>query len=361
MKRILISITSLEGGGAERVAALWANKLMNFGCTVAILVYCRSVGEYEINPSIKIYSLANSYEDYLRIGKISRIKSIRKIVKLFNPDINISFLPNMQKWFMISTLGLNFFRIETIRVNPWMAVNGILNNIMWKSAFFLSDRIIVQTDEQIGYLSKSCQKKCVVVRNPVDSKFLKYSKSYHSKVKKFIAAGRLSSQKNFYLLIKAFANVSRENPNIELDIYGDGEESFKRQLKKAIREENAENIIRLHPKISDIQLAMLESDCFVLSSNYEGLPNALIEALSLGLVCISTNCQTGPSDLIPNEKTGFLIEVGNQKELENTIKKVLFMPIHELSKIGHTAREHILTLCNNKNNFDVLLKTLEIK
>ena len=100
---------------------------------------------------------------------------------------------------------------------------------------------------------------------------------------------------------------------------------------------------------------------FVLTSNYEGLPNALIEAMSSGLICISTNCQTGPKDLIKDGKNGFLVPVSDFEMLGQTIEKVIHLSKEERVIISNNAKETIRHFCSKKNSIPALEEVLKLK
>jgi glycosyltransferase involved in cell wall biosynthesis len=120
VKKVLLAIGSLSGGGAERVVCEWANDLSERGYQVAILVFCRTFDEYYLSDKVKIYSCAGSVEEYLHIPYFKRYLYFRETIKQFHPDYLIPFLFSMRFWMFVSTLGLGIKRIETIRINPWV-------------------------------------------------------------------------------------------------------------------------------------------------------------------------------------------------------------------------------------------------
>ena len=123
MKKVLIAIPTLYGGGAERVATIWANQLTDKGIDVSFLVYCRGDKEYKLNEKVKVYSLNKTYLDYKKMSFCQKIRGFRKLVKNSEADLLISFLPRMQIWMMLSTFFIKIKRIETVRISPW-AVRG---------------------------------------------------------------------------------------------------------------------------------------------------------------------------------------------------------------------------------------------
>ena len=124
------------------------------------------------------------------------------------------------------------------------------------------------------------------------------------RTKRIVAVGRLEAQKNYPLLIKAFYLISNEFKDYIVEIYGEGQE--RSELSKLINELNLNNRVLLMGRHSDVHERIKDASLYVLSSDYEGMPNALMEAMALGLPCIATNCSGGgPKTLITNEVNGF--------------------------------------------------------
>ena len=118
MKKVMLTITSLGGGGAERVVTVWANQLHKAGCDVSVLTYGRKDGEYSLDADIPVHTVAQNKAEYLALGYFSRLRRMREILKKEKPDVLINFLPRMQIWMMLASFGLRVKRIETVRVSP---------------------------------------------------------------------------------------------------------------------------------------------------------------------------------------------------------------------------------------------------
>ena len=190
-----------------------------------------------------------------------------------------------------------------------------------KRLYKRADGFVFQTEEQRRYFSKDIQNKSVVIYNPIKDEFLNTNKTIQ-KENTIISVGRLVEQKNQKMLIEAFAKIAKEYPNYKLKIFGTGPLELK--LKKQIEELNLADKIILCGVCDDIKNELEKSKIFVLSSDYEGMPNALIEAMAVGLPVISTNCPCGgPKELIENEKNGLLIEVGSIEELTKKMKYLI--------------------------------------
>lgn len=362
MKKILLTVPTLSGGGAERVVSRWANSLKNKGYDVNVLIYGHKENEYILDEKINLYTIAKTYKDYQRLNYIKRLKIMRGIIKIIKADVIINFLPRMQIWVMLSSIGLKKRRIETVRVSPWEISQGNkIEKLLWRICMLTSDKIIVQTKEQVSYFSKIEKKKCTVISNPISENFVKgKTKDYKEEIRKFISIGRITKQKNFEMLIAVFKELCKKHKNIILDIYGVGEDiKYFEKLKNILVENKLERNIFFKGRTKDIQNELLEHDIFLMSSNFEGMPNALLEAMVCGLVSISTNCKTGPKDLIDHTENGFLVEVNGIQEMIKQIEYILKLTPKELQIIGIAARNKILKLCGEDNSIKKLINLIE--
>ncbi|MBQ2818873.1 MAG: glycosyltransferase [Clostridia bacterium] len=361
MKKIMIAITSFYGGGAERVATVWAGRLSELGYSVSMLAFAKVEGEYETSSAVTKHYLAESVEEYKKLPFLARLKAIRGVLKKENPECVISFLPSMQVWIMLASIGLGIKRVETIRVNPWrISVSNPIYRAGWHMCYHTCDKIILQTEDQGPYFTKADQKKAVVIRNPLAEVYKNAdSRKYGKGVNRFVAAGRIDPQKNFPMLIEAFSRVAKDNDTISLDIYGNGSDEYTAYLQQCIDKTGVSERIILKGRTNDMCTALMEHDCFIMSSDYEGMPNALAEAMATGMVCISTDCKTGPCDMIENGKNGYLSKTGDADDMERVIRQVLSMSKEDIESMGKAARSSILDLCDDEKNIKKLIEVIE--
>lgn len=359
-KKICIAIHGLAQAGAERVAATWANYLVKQGHDVFVLVYAVTDNSYSLDPGVRVVPVAATREAYFRLPKHKQILSMRKIIRQESPQMVISFLPKMQIAMMLATLGMRIKRVETIRNNPWIDKDVDGKRFLWNLCFHKSDAIIVQTEEQSTYFSKRLQKKCVVISNPISADFVKNKKAYwDEEIRKFVAVARINAQKNYPMMIRAFAKAARQNPGCTLDIYGAGSAEAVGELQELINGLGMEHNIRLCGWIRDISRLITTYDAFLMSSDYEGMPNALLEAMASGMVCLSTDCRTGPKDMIDSGKSGFLARTGDEESFAEGIVKITRMDLEQRIAMGTAAREKILALCSEKNTLERLNQLIE--
>ena len=359
MKHVLFAIGSLRGGGAERVVSVWASALAEKGYDVSVIVYSRQENEYPVHDNVKIYPIATSEKESNDISVFERLKRFRRTLKKMKPDVVISFLPIMQIYVALASVGLRIPRVETVRINPWRA--GILKSSyskLWRWCFNSGNAVILQSEDQKDFFKKSVQEKCVVIPNPINHKYVENEKMlYDSTSHRIVAAGRLAEQKNYTMMIDAIKTVSQEYEDVLLEIYGEGD--LEDSLCRYIEEKGLQNNIILKGRSNELYNVYKSADIYLLSSDYEGMPNALAEAMACGLPCISTNCKTGPRDLIDDGKNGFLVECGNAEEMAKKIKLIFSMTDDELKGIGQMARKKVIDLCGNENSLNKLIALIE--
>lgn len=363
MKKVVIAVNSYGGGGAERVATVWASRLSELGYAVSMLAFTRKEVEYKTSSKVVKRYVADNDAEFKKLSFVAKYKTFRNILKEELPECVISLLPAMQLWIMLAGFGLNMRRIETIRINPWRsnAANSVYKTL-WHMCYHTCDSIILQTEDQGPYFSKRDQKKCVVIRNPLAESYIKAdNRKYNEKNTRFVAVGRLDSQKNFPMLIKAFADVASNNDELTLDIYGVGSNEYTAFLQACIDDAGMSNCVTLKGQTDDVCGALMAHDCFVLSSDFEGMPNALAEAMATGMVCVSTDCKTGPCDMIDHGRNGYLVKTGDADDMAQTIKRVCAMPGQQSEQMGKAAREDILKLCDDDVNISKLIEIIEAK
>ena len=358
--KICIAIHGLAYAGAERVAASWSNYLVSHGHQVSVVMYACGEDTYDLDDRVRLVPLAETRDQYFKMSKLKQISRIRQVIRQEKPQVLISFLPKMQISMMMGTFGMRIKRMETIRNNPWIDTDVSGKRFLWNLCFHRSDRILVQTKEQSLYFSKKMQKKCVVISNPISKIFVDRQKVYEdSGTSKFIAVARLNTQKNYPMMVRAFAQAAQKDPSATLDIYGAGSPEKIKDLQGLIDQLGMKDHINICGWRRDIPELLLQYDGFLMSSNYEGMPNALAEAMASGLVCLSTDCKTGPKDMIQSGVNGFLAKTGDMASFAEGIEKILQMDTQHKAAMGNLARKTILEMCSEENTLARLKGEIE--
>lgn len=347
MKKILLYIETLRRGGAERVMSEIANYLVSRSYSVLLVNNPHDsdeIEQYSVDERVRRIYLDEYYKksNNSLIRTFRRICALRKICKKEKIDVGLSFLGNGNIRFLLATYGLKLKKFVSVRNSPDKEYCG--KKMLAKILFNKSDGVIFQTEDAKKWFTKSVQKKSKVILNPVNNCFFETNWQPEKDVTSeyIVTTGRLVKQKNHELLIKAFAKFHTTNPAVKLYIYGNdfgsGSESRKRKLETLVKDLNLEDCIFLPGNVKNVPEVLSHARAFVLSSDYEGLPNALMEAMAVGLPCISTNCPCGgPATLITNNENGILIPVCNEKALADAINNV-FSDSEFAQTIGKKAK-----------------------
>ncbi len=319
--KLMFCCGSMRKGGAERVIASLSNEFIKKNdVSIVTTIVCEYA--YDIDSKINKYSLDDNKTSKNFISKnIFRIKKLINIIKKESPDIIISFLPEPSYRVLFANIFLKKKVIVSVRNDPNREYNSFFKKLLVKILYKKANGFVFQTEDAKNWFSKDIQDKSIVIPNPINSEFV--CKPFAGeREKSIVTVGRLNSQKNQKLLISAFSKISSEYPEYILKIYGDG--NLKEELVSYTKELNISDKVKFMGNSNNIKNDIYKTSLFVLSSDYEGMPNALMEAMSLGLPCISTDCPCGgPKMLIENEVNGILVKVNDIEDMENAIKKVL--------------------------------------
>lgn len=323
-KNVAFVISSLNAGGAERVITTLANVLVkDFNITIILLYNCTPF--YRLEKDIQI-----EYCSELYISKPTTWQSITnhytlfrnliKILKKRNIDISIGFMTTANIYLSFASKIYGIPCIISERIHP----EYFKLNKLWKTirrwTYPLATKLVVQTKSIKTYFEHFMDNdQIVIIKNPLAPELLHKRKLNSKKEKIILNVGRLDHQKNQDLLIRAFANIN--NDDWSVNIIGEGSNRVMyEQLIKVLNLEEKVNLLGNQP---DMETYYNQSSIFVFTSRYEGFPNALMEAMSFGLPCISTDCPSGPSELISNDLNGFLIPVENQNLLEKKMRQLM--------------------------------------
>ena len=318
---IMFYINAIHDGGAERVILQLARRFSESGYrSILITSFVDNHFEYPIPKGVERISLESNELTQSRLKRnLSRIKKLRRYCKEYSPVALISFMaePNFRSIF--ATWGLHIKRIISVRNDPNKEYKGSFGKFIGKAILPMADGCVFQTEDAKKWFPKKLQKKSAVIMNETTENF--YGIEYVGG-NDIVTLGRLVEQKNQKLLIDAFASIADQYPNTNLKIYGEG--PLRAELLEFVEELNMSDRIYLMGSTKDVGKVLSTSKVFVLSSNYEGMPNALLEALTVGVPSISTDCPCGgPKELIKNGINGLLVETGNKKALVEALKCLL--------------------------------------
>ena len=313
MPKIYLYINVLGGGGAERVIANLANTLAEDGCETTLITSFPVDKEYSIDKKVRRLLLEDHEFRQSRLKRnVTRISKLRKICKEEKPDILISFMEEPNFRAILATRGLPVKTLVSVRNDPNKEYAGKLGAFVGKVLLPMADGCVFQTKEAQEWFPERLQRKSKIIYNAVKEDFYKIERTPVRG--EIVTCGRLVEQKNHALLIDAFSEVVKKYPFATLKIYGEG--ALREKLQRKIADLGLEKKAFLMGATSNVEKVLQTADIFVLSSDYEGMPNALMEAMAAGVPCISTDCPCGGArELFGKELKKNLVECGNKKQL----------------------------------------------
>lgn len=297
---------------------------------------------YEVPSSVSLVKIHSQ-------GKMAALRDfirIRKRVKESAADVSISFLSRCNLLLLLSSLLGRNRVVVCDRNNPLKEHSRPV--FYFSSLLYMrADRIVVQTNQIKNCYWKVLQPKIRVIENCLDTDALdRQLTGPVEREKVILSMGRLEKQKDFKTLIRAFSAISSKYPRWKVKIFGDG--SMKSELQQEIGKYGLEEQVLLCGKTEKPFQQMCRADIFVLSSFYEGFPNVLCEALYAGDLCISSDCVSGPAELIRHGENGWLFPVGDQEQLTRLLDKLMSSG-QELEEVRSRAAESVKHLYLEKN------------
>lgn len=339
---ITIFIGGISGGGAERVACNLANYLYDYGNDVCLLTMSETKNSYGLYDSIEVRPLLREDERGNKvIENIKRYMRLKRYVIKNSNNIFVVFLP------ITICLLLHFSKYITGRIIA--SERNDPNQYSKIQKLFLrhyaarADKWVFQTKEAQNWYADFV-KESTVIPNAINQEFMALEEHMEKdSVHTIIAAGRLNTQKNFKLLIDAFDRISIKYPQYILKIFGKG--PLEEELKAYAHSKSSCNQIQFCGYVDDMPQQLANTTIFVMSSDYEGMPNALMEAMASGVPCISTDCPCGgPRYLIEDHSNGLLVSVNDVCGLANAMDELLGD-----NKLRHTLGSNARLIVNTLN------------
>ena len=317
MRDIVIVTGSMSHGGAEGVISTISNQLCDRGWNVHIVTVLKDMCDYDLAEGIDYRSLAQT-KKVNGLGTLKLMFSLRRFIKDQNPNAVLSFMVRINILTFFATRGLKLKFYPSERNDPSKGRSRIIKLLQLITYSFATETIF-QTTRAKNYFPKSVKEHSVVIPNPINETPFQADRSR----KRIVAVGRLTEQKNHKLLIDAFRNIHKDFSDFMLDIYGDG--PLRKELQDLIDNMELKDCVHLCGKVDNVPEAIRDAYMFVLSSDYEGLSNALLEAMQLGLPCITTDC-AGSDDAIQDGENGLIVPIRDKDALERAIRKLIEKP-----------------------------------
>lgn len=308
--KLLVTIGSLSAGGAERVLSILSKSFADAFDEVHYVIWHNIPIFYNLDYRVQVHVLDNS-PDISR--RYCDILSFRRLVKQIRPDIVLSFLTPYNMLVCLACIGLKVKLVVAERNDPNYLKGGKfmkgVRNILYRRA----DGLLVQTEYSKSCYTGRLNRICTIIPNPVIMKLEHVGAALNtSKENKIVSIGRLDLQKDQATLITAFSLFLEKHHDWTLEIYGEG--PLRQALEAQIGRLSLDGKVLLLGTNNQIWNRMKTARFFVLSSIAEGMSNALIEAMCLGLPVISTDV-AGAGDLIKDGDNGYIVKVGDYESI----------------------------------------------
>lgn len=305
--KVLFVNRCLTGGGSERAMTMIANYFADQNIDVSMLLLNEEQRTYQVNKKVKIVECYCPIEGNKLLWHIRRIWTIRKALKANDAKTVITFMWDINMNVILAAVGLKKYIIASERCDPHHESRKLMKLAM-KFVLPFAEHTVFQTPMVQTYYPGSVQRKSTVIPNAISE--VASIPDRKSIDKQIVAVGRLVEQKNFKMLIEAFAVFHQRYPDYRLTIYGEG--PLRQTLEHQIDMLQLSACVELPGYVNDVNDRMKHAALYVNSSDYEGISNAMLEAMALGLPCICTDCPVGgASMMIQDGVNGVLVPIGD--------------------------------------------------
>ncbi len=337
--RLTIVISSLAGGGAERAVSEMANCWARSKCDVTIITWDHHGDQdaYRLDPSVERVRLGlrrHSTGWWQRLsGALGRIASLRAALRRSAPDVVLSFTDSTNVLSILATRGMRIPILIAERSDPQ---SNATVNAVWRLfrrlTYRWADRVIAQTRSAGDWLDANCGTRALVIPN-----LLRELPDPGSSMKRdriVLAVGRLAWEKDVETLIRGFAIAHRRHAEWTLALVGEG--PLKGRLMDLAVEVGVGKVTRFAGFSTTPEQWMARAGLFVLSSRFEGFPNALLEAMAMGMAVVSSDCPSGPREIVANGENGRLFPVGDAQGLADILVELMSDPTQR-TRLGTAA------------------------
>ena len=334
---IVLVIGSLQAGGAERqlsdMASYWAAKDWN----VILATWSGpDVGDFfPLDERVRRVYLnvdTSNWKVLPRVrGNLKRVQKLRTLLSSTCPDAVLSFLTESNLLAIFAGWGLEARVVISERVQPALQPSVPRIWRLLRRAFYRkADAVAAQTQAAAIWLQKHCRTRIEVIPNALRT----LPESQGERRSYILAIGRLTHQKGFDLLLRAFARIARDFEGWTVAIVGEGEE--RETLVKLCRELLLDGRVQFIGQTSEVVDWIIHAGLVVQPSRFEGFPNVVLEGMGLGAAVISADCPSGPSDLIEDGINGRLVPVENVEALAAAMAELIAHP-EERERLGRAA------------------------
>jgi glycosyltransferase involved in cell wall biosynthesis len=359
--RLLLTSLNLAAGGTERIVSTLASVLSDRGHAVAVVTDAsKEHDHYLLGPSIRRIAFDSSsrtqHLPHQVARNLVRVKRMRQTIHAFQPDAIISFGATVNLRSLLASVGLGVPVIVSERVDPRTVTLPWGWRLLRRPLYAQAARIVVQTESVAVWARElaGADRVCVIPNpvRPLDGAAACPGSS--GERKKVIAVGRLDPQKGFDLLLAAFRQSSLAS-TWQLVILGEGSERVA--LERQVADLGLQGSVLMPGVVRDPERWLQHAQLFVLSSRFEGFPNALLEAMQCKVAVAAFDCPSGPAEIVRHEQTGLLVPAGDVDALAAAITRLAADP--ELrQRLGTAAAADVTTRFSLERITDLWEKAL---
>lgn len=342
MQKIAFHLNSLQQGGAERVVSNLANRFAKEGYEVVIATEWYGTDEFALDQKVRRVHVGLTKEDEnrSRISKmLRRIWYLRRFMKKEKPDVVVAFTRGVLYRALAAGIGTGIPVVISVRTDPVGHYDKKADKLRIPLLFPHAAGCVFQTEGAKAFFAPYLQENSRIILNPLNPKYVGVPEPA-VRTKDVVQSGRLVDFKNQPMLIRAFLKVHEKHPDYTLKIYGpDSKDGTKEILESIIHENHAEDFVKLMGGSNTLEKDLANAALYAFSSDWEGLPNALMEAMALGLPVVSTDCPCGgPKTLIEDGVNGLLVPIMDEKAMTDGILRLI--EDRELAeRLGREARK----------------------
>ncbi len=309
--RLTLIIYSLTYGGAERVMSLMANYWAAKGWQITILTFDNNeIPQFDLDSRVFYTPLGIASKSPNAIigmwNNLKRVRILRNAIINSSPDAVISFTSKMNAIALLATRWLNIPVVVSERSNPVKSPLGGSWKQLRQQTYPFADRIVFQTTRARDYFPPNLQNNsCIIPNMVVLPPIEKRSSDKVLRERSLVSMGRFVPEKGFDLLLQAFAQLKNRYPEWTLTILGDG--ILRPELESLRNQLGLSDRVYFPGMVKNNYDFLQQAEVFIMSSRFEGFPNALCEAMASGLPVISTDCPSGPREIIRDSIDGILV------------------------------------------------------
>jgi GalNAc-alpha-(1->4)-GalNAc-alpha-(1->3)-diNAcBac-PP-undecaprenol alpha-1,4-N-acetyl-D-galactosaminyltransferase len=326
--RIMLAISTMTAGGAERVAATLVNHWSANGHKVALITVASSDLDFYVldqrvtRIALNLYSSTKKWRDFLVVN-FKRVIKLRSAIHDFKPEVILSFMDTTNVRILLASIGTGVPVIVEEHTDPSQNPVGMIVRFLRRLLYKRAWAVVVLTPGIARWAGSFVRSEAIhVVPNPISEQFCKSAKLEPERNgHRVIAIGRLEAHKGFDMLLKAFAQCAQEYPGWTLKIIGDGSERDRLQALAAALQ--IDDRVKWERAVKEPEKELRRSDLFVLSSRYEGFPMVLLEAMACGLPVVSFDCPSGPREIIHDGEDGLLVPPNEIDALAGTMSRLM--------------------------------------